>query len=86
MDQEQEGIKTKNSQDIAADLSKNQAIFYAIIIAGALTIFILSMVGINLFMLLIIIGAVLVYIYFDKDILNEESLDSIKQDKEIKAE
>ena len=34
MDQEQEGIKTKNSQDIAADLSKNQAIFYAIISWG----------------------------------------------------
>ncbi len=85
-DQEQEGIKTKNSQDIATDLSKNQAIFYTIIIAGALTIFVLSMIGINLIMLLIIIGAVIVYVYLDKDILNEDSIDSIKRDKEIKAE
>ena len=85
-DQEQEGIKTKKSQEISGDLSKNQAILYTIIIAGALTIFVLSMIGINLFMLLIIIGAVLVYVYFDKDILDEASIDSIKPDKEIKAE
>lgn len=85
-DKEKEGIKTENSQDISGDLSKNQAILYTIIIAGALTIFVLSMIGINLFMLLIIIGAVLVYVYLDKDILNEDSIDSIKHDKEIKAE
>ena len=67
-----EKIKKKNkdqNQDIEVnDLTKNQVILYIIIIAGAITIFILSMIGINPFMLLIIIGAVLIYVYFDKDI------------------
>ena len=74
-----EKIKKKNkdqNQDIEAnkeDLTKNQVILYIIIIAGAITIFILSMIGINPFMLLIIIGAVLVYVFFDKDIQNSDS-------------
>ena len=73
-----ENIKKKNkdqNQDIEAqsDLTKNQVILYIIIIAGAITIFILSMIGINPFMLLIIIGAVLVYVFFDKDIQNSDS-------------
>jgi len=55
-----------------ANLTKNQVILYIIIIAAALTVFILSMVGINLFILLIIIGAVLIYVYLDKDIQNGE--------------
>lgn len=72
-----EKIKKKNkdqNQDIEVnDLTKNQVILYIIIIAGAITIFILSMIGINPFMLLIIIGAVLVYVFFDKDIQNSDS-------------
>lgn len=73
-----EKINKKNkdqNQDIEAqsDLTKNQVILYIIIIVGAITIFILSMIGINPFMLLIIIGAVLVYVYFDKDIQNSDS-------------
>lgn len=72
-----EKIKKKNkdqNQDIGEfDLTKNQVILYIIIIAGAITIFILSMIGINPFMLLIIIGAVLIYVFLDKDIQNSDS-------------
>jgi len=72
-----EKIEKKNkdqNQDLDEfDLTKNQVILYIIIIGGAITIFILSMIGINPFMLLIIIGAVLVYVYFDKDIQNSDS-------------
>ena len=72
-----EKIKKQNkdqNQDIENfDLTKNQVILYIIIIAGAITIFILSMIGINPFILLIIIGAVLIYVYFDKDIQNSDS-------------
>lgn len=75
-----EKIKKKNkdqNQDIENfGLTKNQVILYIIIIAGAITIFILSMIGINPFMLLIIIGAVLIYVYFDKDIQNSDSTTS----------
>ncbi|MFW9898955.1 MAG: hypothetical protein ACFFDO_06810 [Candidatus Thorarchaeota archaeon] len=62
-----------------ANLTKNQVILYTIIIAAALTIFILSMVGINLFILLIIIGAVLIYVYLDKDIQNGEFKDTTNE-------
>ncbi|MFX0188751.1 MAG: hypothetical protein ACFE8A_13555 [Candidatus Hodarchaeota archaeon] len=55
-----------------ANLTKNQVILYTIIIAAALTVFILSMVGIDLFIMLLIIGAVLIYVYLDKDIQNGE--------------
>lgn len=65
--------KDQNQDRDEFDLTKNQVILYIIIIAGAITIFILSMIGINPFMLLIIIGAVLVYVYFDKDIQNSDS-------------
>ena len=72
-----EKIEKKNkdqNQDLDEfDLTKNQVILYIIIIGGAITIFILSMIGINPFVLLIIIGAVLVYVYFDKDIQNSDS-------------
>ena len=74
-----EKIKKKNkdqNKDIEVDtvnLTKNQVILYVIIIASAITIFILSMIGINPFTLLIIIGAVLIYVYFDKDIQNSDS-------------
>jgi len=74
-----EKIQEKNenqNKDIGVNevnLTKNQVILYIIIIAGAITIFILSMIGINPFILLIIIGAVLIYVYFDKDIQNSDS-------------
>lgn len=65
---EQNKDKHKDMKVNEVNLTKNQAILYSIIIVAALTIFILSMIGINPFMLLIIIGAVLIYVYFDKDI------------------
>jgi len=67
-------------QDISKELSKNQVILYSLIIAGAITVFILSMIGINPFILLIIIGVVLVYVYFDKDIQSESTSESIKNE------
>ena len=69
-------IKDQNQDLDEFDLTKNRVILYIIIIAGAITIFILSMIGINPFMLLIIIGAVLIYVYFDKDIQNSDSTTS----------
>lgn len=76
-DQEQNDIM---KQDISKELSKNQVILYSLIIAGAITVFILSMIGINPFILLIIIGLVIVYVYFDKDIQSESTSESIKNE------
>ena len=39
------------------------------------------MIGINPFILLVIIGAVLVYVYFDRDILDKDSTDIISNEK-----
>ena len=72
-------IKTSNE----ANLSKNQVIFYSLILAGTISIFILSMIGINPFILLIIIGIVIIYVYFDKDIQNT---DAPNDNREIKTE
>ena len=69
-DQEQNDIM---KQDISKELSKNQVILYSLIIAGAITVFILAMIGINPFILLIIIGVVIVYVYFDKDIQSDQN-------------
>ncbi|MBD3256173.1 MAG: hypothetical protein GF383_13835 [Candidatus Lokiarchaeota archaeon] len=74
------------TQAISADtkeLSRNQLIFYIIILSGTITIFILSMLGINLFMLLIIIGIVLVYVYFDDDIVNDIPLSGKERQEKI---
>ena len=76
-DQEQNDIM---KQDISKELSKNQVILYSLIIAGAITVFILAMIGINPFILLIIIGVVIVYVYFDKDIQSESTSESIKNE------
>ena len=76
-DQEQNDIM---KQDISKELSKNQVILYSLIIAGAITVFILAMIGINPFILLIIIGVVLVYVYFDKDIQSESTSESIRNE------
>ncbi|MFX1393412.1 MAG: hypothetical protein ACFFAH_07545 [Promethearchaeota archaeon] len=78
---QQNKAQNKDIEEDEINLSKNQVILYIFIIAGAITIFILSMIGINPFILLIIIGAVLVYVYFDRDILEEDSIDSIPNEK-----
>lgn len=62
-----------DNQKNGESLTKNQAILYSIILGGAFTIFILSMIGINPFILLIIIAIVLVYVYFDKEIQETDS-------------
>ena len=58
------------------ELTKRQVILYSALLAVAITICILSMIGINLFALLIIIGIVLVYVYLDDDIRNADVADS----------
>ena len=77
---EQNKDQNKDMKVNGANLTKNQAILYSIIVVAALTIFILSMIGINPFILLIIIGAVLIYVYFDKDIQNSDSHNEIESE------
>jgi len=68
--QKQENMQDQDQSEISPELTKNQLILYCIIIGGSITIFILAMIGINIFALLIIIGVVLIYVYFDKDLQN----------------
>ena len=77
--QKQENMQDQNQSETSPELTKNQLILYCIIIGGAITIFILSMIGINIFALLIIIGVVLVYVYFDKDLQNGDNKDKNNQ-------
>ena len=49
------------------DISIFQIIFYSIIILLTISILILSMIGIDPLILIIIIGISLIYIYFDND-------------------
>ena len=49
------------------DLSKTQIIFYSIIVFATIIILIISMIGINPLILIIIIGVSIIYFYFDKD-------------------
>jgi len=62
------------------ELTKRQVILYSALLALAITICILSMIGINLFALLIIIGIVLVYVYLDDDIRKADVTDSSNND------
>lgn len=77
--QKQENMQDQNQSETSPELTKNQLILYCIIIGGAITIFILAMIGINIFALLIIIGVVLVYVYFDKDLQNGDNKDKNNQ-------
>ncbi len=61
------------------ELTKKQLVFYIIILGVTLSIFILSMIGINPFFLLIIIGIVIVYVYLDKDIQENNQEDNQKE-------
>jgi Mg2+/citrate symporter len=65
------------------ELSKKQVIFYSALLAIAITICILSMIGINLFALLIIIGIVLAYVYMDEDIRKGDITDCLNDNNEI---
>ena len=73
--QKQENMQDQNQRETSPELTKNQLILYCIIIGGSITIFILAMIGINIFALLIIIGVVLIYVYFDKDLQNGDNKD-----------
>ncbi len=73
--QKQENMQDQNQSETSPELTKNQLILYCIIIGGSITIFILAMIGINIFALLIIIGVVLIYVYFDKDLKNGDNKD-----------
>lgn len=77
--QKQENMQDQDQSETSPELTKNQVILYCIIIGGAITIFILAMIGINIFALLIIIGVVLVYVYFDKDLQNGDNKDKNNQ-------
>ena len=71
--QKQENMQDQNLSESSPELTKNQLILYCIIISGSVTIFILAMIGINIIALLIIIGVVLIYVYFDKDLQNGDN-------------
>jgi len=71
--QKQENMQDQNQSETSPELTKNQLILYCIIIGGSITIFILAMIGVNIFALLIIIGVVLIYVYFDKDLHTEDN-------------
>ena len=77
--QKQENMQDQNQSETSPELTKNQVILYCIIIGGSVTIFILAMIGINIFALLIIIGVVLIYVYFDKDLQNGDNKDKNNQ-------
>lgn len=49
------------------DLSRIQIIFYSIIIFITITLLIISMIGINPLIMIIIIGVSIIYFYLDKD-------------------
>lgn len=63
------------------ELTKKQFILFSALIAVTITICIISMLGVNLFALLIIIGIVVVYVYFDDDIRKADVSDSLNNDK-----
>ena len=73
----QENMQDQNQSETSPELTKNQLILYCIIIGGSVTIFILAMIGINIFALLIIIGVVLIYVYFDKDLQNGDNKETL---------
>jgi len=60
------------------ELTKKQLVFYMVILGVTISIFVLSMIGINPFFLLIIIGIVIVYVYLDKDIQENNQEDNLK--------
>ena len=77
-----QNLNFQKSEDSANDLTKKQAILYSVIVAVAITICILAMIGVNLIALLIIIGIVLVYVYFDEDIRKEDANDILNDNKD----
>jgi len=71
-------MKEINNQEMETNekLTKKQLVFYIVILGVTISIFVLSTIGINPFFLLIIIGIVIVYIYLDKDIQEDNEKES----------
>jgi len=67
------------------ELTKKQVILYSTLLAVSITICILSMIGINLFALLIIIGIVLAYVFLDEDIRKGDISDPLNDNNEIES-
>lgn len=80
--QDNESIQSQKLEHFAHELTKKQVILYSAIVAVAITICILAMIGINLFALLIIIGIVLVYVYFDEDIRKGDTTDILNDNND----
>ena len=82
--QDNKNPQFQKPEDSVNEVTKKQAILYSAIVAVAIIICILAMVGVNLFALLIIIGIVLVYVYFDEDIRKGDTTDILtdNNDKE----
>ncbi|MFX1337426.1 MAG: hypothetical protein ACFFDK_02325 [Promethearchaeota archaeon] len=80
--QDLEDLQIQKPEDSPTELTKKQVILYSAIIAITITICIIAMIGINLFALLIIIGVVLVYVYFDNDIRKGDSTDILNNNTE----
>ncbi|MFX1442708.1 MAG: hypothetical protein ACFFHV_04775 [Promethearchaeota archaeon] len=80
--QDLEDLQIQKPEDSPIELTKKQVILYSAIIAITITICIIAMIGINLFALLIIIGVVLVYVYFDNDIRKGDSTDILNNNTE----
>ena len=83
----QELRETQNQEinESEKELTKKQVILYSALLAVAITICILSMIGINLFALLIIIGIVLAYVYLDEDIRKGDITDFLNDTNEIET-
>lgn len=80
--QDIENIQSQKPEDSTNELTKKQAILYFSIVAVTITICILAMIGVNIFALLIIIGVVVIYVYFDEDIRKGDTIDIINDNND----
>lgn len=67
-------IEQNNSKPTQEEFSLNkiQIITYSFLVIISLIIFIVSMIGVDILILLISIGISVTYIYFDQDLFKEE--------------
>lgn len=77
--------QTNESDVVTKDLTKKQIYLYSLLIGITITIAIISMIGINLFALLIIIGVVIIYVFLDDDIRKEEKSDILNTNSETRS-
>ncbi|MFX0072677.1 MAG: hypothetical protein ACFFAO_16455 [Candidatus Hermodarchaeota archaeon] len=74
--------QTNDSEVDAKDLTRKQIFLYSLLIGITITIAIISMIGINLFVLLIIIGVIVIYVFLDEEIRKEEKSDFLNTNSE----